>query len=74
MIVSVVHTSSDAFPDVYGSTFGVPYATLRKYGPGNMKFPNSRCVANDCSGHFVEGEMVECAVEVIYGLVIKARG
>jgi hypothetical protein len=62
MIVSVVHTSSDAFPDVYASTFWIPYATLGKRGPGNIKFPNSRRVANDCSRHFVEGETVERAV------------
>ena len=62
MIVSVVHTSSDAFPDVYASTFWVPYATLGKRGPGNIKFPNSRRVANDCSGHLAEEEVVRRAV------------
>jgi len=43
--------SSDTFPDVYSTTLWVPYTALGEQGPGNIQFPNSGGIADDCSGH-----------------------
>jgi len=49
--------SSDTFPNVYTSTLWVPYTALGKQGPGNIQFPNSSRVTDDCSGHLEEGQV-----------------
>jgi len=45
-----VRTSFDTFPDVNAAALWVPYTTLRVYIPGNIQFPDSCRITDDC-GH-----------------------